>query len=538
MIPRYQPKNPLFAAVDNYLQQPLKDGENALADFHDLLFRQTGALFADLYALTMAQSLWKLGLHEKEVTMQMHIRNNPFGGAYTASAGQELLVKFLRNWHFARRHTDALARLQNPRGGGKLFEKGFLKYLAEAELDITVEALKEGSLFFPYEALVTVTGPAWQAEMVEGAKLQLMNSHSLFLTAASHVMSAVGDDSAIEGGLRRAQDFMGLGPTRAAMISGFKSSSNVASYAIYGTAAGGTMAHFYVMLHKGEGEAFSNWIKTSPDNSIFLPDTEGDPLRGVARIIQACKDAGITPLGIRHDSGDLAYLAKETRKMLDAAGFHSTLVIASNDLSPETILAIKGELIRYEKDEGISNAMNGWLVGTWLTTAKDNPALGGVYKLMSVYEDSQTARDIIKIGADENHVKTTIPGLTRAVRMVDTDSIGVDRYVGNVIVPSSFDMRQKVLAQDLVSVDKDSPLNTPKVFQAGTRIRSNYVTLFDRGQQVYELPSLAEISQHHATEMALLEPAYKRWHNPRTFKVGIEQSLFNKRQQMIARRGG
>jgi len=535
-MPRYNPNNSLLTAVDNYLNTPAKAGENALDIYHDLTFRTVGAMFADLYALTMAQSLWRVGMHEKKVTMQMHIRNNPFNGAYTVSAGQELIVKFLRNWNFARRHVDALATLKNPRGDGKLFDPAFLKYIFNAEMDLTVEALKEGSIFHPYEALANVTGPAWQAEMVEGPNLQLMNSSSLLTTAGSHITNAVGGDPWIEGGMRRAQDFMGLGATRGAIISGANSSSNVAAFAIFGTPAGGTMAHFYVMLHKSEQEAFKNWITTSPDNSIFLPDTEGDTPRGVARIIEACKDAGITPIGIRLDSGDLAYLAKETRKLLDAAGFYTTMVIASNDLNPESILSIKGEMLQFSKDEGIDAKMNAWLIGTWQVTAKSNPALGGVYKLMSVWEDSDTVRDIIKISGDESGIKTTIPGYSRGIRIVGETSGGISQYNANVIVDGGFDINQTHLQQDLVSVDKNAPLNKPQVYSAGTRIHSNYVTLFDTGIQKYELPPLNEIVEHETTEMAMLDSSYKRWSNPRQFKVGIEQNLFNKRQAMIEAR--
>lgn len=536
MKPRYTPKNPLLKAVDTYLSKPLNQGDNGLDDYHDMLFRMVGGLYADFYALTMAQSMYRIGMHEKHVTATMHIRSNPFGGSYTLSVGLELVAKFIRNWHFSKRHVDLLKQQKNPRGDSRMFDDDFAKYLYNAQMDLTIEVLKEGSLAFPYQSMVIVTGPAWMVEMVEGAILNLMNSHTLFATAASHLKNAIGNDLFIEGGLRRSQDFMGLGPTRSAMIAGANSSSNVASMAIHGTKAGGTMAHFYIMLHESEYQGLENYLKTMPDNSTCLPDTEGDTPRGVRRVIKACKALNIIPMAIRLDSGDLAYLAKEVRKILDAAGFTSTMVIASNDLDPESILSIKGELLQYSKDEGIQAKMNGWLVGTWLAAAKGDPALGGVYKLAVVYEDSDTVREIIKVGGDEHGAKTTIPGISRAIHILETNADWTDKYSANIIVDGNFDVSQKQLTEDLVSIDKDAPLNKPVVFKAGSRINSNYIKLFDTGIQKYELPPLEEVVQHAASETSMLDSSYKRWKNPRTFKVGIEKSLFDKRQGMIEAR--
>lgn len=548
----------LFAALDEYLNDG-SSGQDTYLPLHDMMFRLIGGLYCDYYALTMYQSLYRCNLHSKVVGSQVTIRENPFGGSYTVAGGLELAVKFLRNLAFHKKHIEILRR-QVDRTGARMFDDDFLHYLEhnfdDALASLNIRAMREGSLLFEYEPAYVVEGHAGVVELIEAMLLNMTNSNSLWFTAATHLRFAMGKSSAfLEGGMRRAQDMMGFGASRAAILCGANATSNVVVNATHGLPIGGTFAHFYVMLHPSEVEAFENYLQTMPGNTTMLVDTE-DTLRGVERVINICKRIGITPMAIRLDSGDIAYFAKQTRKILDAAGFNATRIVVSDGLDPDKITQLKTRLRAYEDLEGIKTDLD-YLVGTWLAAASESPALGGVFKIHIVRDDDSTSRDVIKIGGDKDGIKTTMPGLQTPLRLLAAHEKGpnpmtlVDgttafaaggpgsdegerlKLIGKVLVPLEWNMQSGHLPHDVVSVDR-SQVKAPVLFRAGTRCINPHVDIVKNGQVVYDLPDTDSIKAHVDAELGLLTPDFRWRDGHRTFVIGVEKGLFEKRARMIA----
>lgn len=396
------------------------------------------ALLTDLYELTMACGYWKSGMADREAVFHLTFRKHPFGGDFTLAAGLATAVEYLREFRFATDDLDYLRTLKNG-AGGPLLEPGFLEYLAALELSCDVDAVLEGTLVYPQEPLMRIRGPLLQCQLLETALLNIINFQTLVATKAARVVQAAQGGAVLEFGARRAQGIDGaVSASRAAYIGGCDATSNVLAGKLFGIPVRGTHAHSWVMAFPGEAEAFEAWAQAMPDNAIFLVDTY-DTLEGVVRAIevgQRLEARGHKVLGVRLDSGDLAVLSRAAREMLDNAGLEHVGIVASGDLDEQTIAALKGK--------GAPIAV--WGVGTHLVTAKGDPALGGVYKLSALRDESGEWTNRIKLSDDPE--KSSIPGIqqvrrfresSRPVRDVIYDErVGLDESGGEDLLAPVF----------------------------------------------------------------------------------------------------
>ncbi|MBI4845644.1 MAG: nicotinate phosphoribosyltransferase, partial [Candidatus Omnitrophica bacterium] len=338
-----------------------------------LPYNQSLGLLTDFYQLTMAYSYWKTGVSEKEAVFHMFFRNNPFKSGFTIACGLEYVIDYLENFYIDE--TD-VAYLQSLRGNDDkpIFERKFLDYLFNLEINCDIDAIPEGTVVFPMEPLIRVHGPILQCQMLETALLNIINFQTLIATKAARMCIATDGDPILEFGLRRAQGIDGsLAASRAAYIGGCAATSNVLAGKLFDIPVKGTHAHSWVMSFDDELESFKAYAKAMPNNCVFLVDTY-DTLEGVRKAVEVgiwLRQNGHDMMGIRLDSGDLAYLSIEARKILDQSGFVNTKIVASNDLDENIITSLKEQ----------NAQINVWGVGTKLITAYDQPALGGVYKL-------------------------------------------------------------------------------------------------------------------------------------------------------------
>lgn len=468
--------------------------------------RLSAGLLTDLYQLTMAYGYWKTGKDHDEAVFHLYFRENPFEGGYTIAAGLEEAVQYLEALRF---RDDDLKFLATVRGNdnGRLFPDDFLHYLEQLRFSCDVDAVPEGTVVFPQEPMLRVVGPILQAQIVETALLNVMNFQSLIATKASRVVYAAKGDPVIDFGLRRAQGVDGaLAASRAAYIGGGVATSNVLAGATYRIPVRGTHAHSWVMAFDSEMEAFEKYAEVMPNNCLLLVDTY-NTMQGVAHAIEIGKklrQKGHELIGIRLDSGDLAYLSIEARKILDAAGFPKAVIAASNELDEYLIASLK--------DQGAK--IDVWGVGTRLITAYDQPALGGVYKLSALRPHGGTWQHRIKVS--EQAIKTSNPGMLQVRRFEDADMI-FDQLAGE---PSH------VIVDPL-------DLTRRRVIPEGVPHHDLLVPIFRRGQRVYELPSIEQIRVHRSKELSHFHAGVKRFVNPHRYPVGLEKGLFDLKTRLI-----
>lgn len=373
------------------------------------LYRPPLSMLTDLYQLTMAYGYWKHGIAEREAVFHLFFRKAPFGGRFAVACGQQLAAEWLQNFQFSEADVTYLARLRGA-DGKMLFDEHFLNYLQRLRFSCDVEALQEGEIVFPNEPILRVRGSLLQAQLIETALLNLINFSTLIATKAARVRHAAQDDQILEFGLRRAQSVDGsLSASRAAYIGGCDATSNVLAGQMYNIPIRGTHAHAWVMAFEDEMTAFERYAEAMPNNCTFLVDTF-DTLQGVKNAIEMGKKLrtkGFDLQGIRLDSGNLLTLSIEARKLLDAAGFERTNIVASNDLDEYEIQKLKAAGAK----------INVWGVGTRLVTAYDQPALGGVYKLAAL--KGENGEWDYKIKLSEDPIKISTPGILN-VRRVNT----------------------------------------------------------------------------------------------------------------------
>jgi len=515
------------------------------------ILAQHSALWADQYALTMAQALFANNKHDTVTTFHGYIRTNPFQGGYLLTAGQNILMDWLDNWKFDDEDIDLLRQetVFNPatRKNERLYSDEFLEMLRDADLELTVDMMPEGEIAFPDEPIVRINGPVWQCLMVEAAILNTLNSQSLFATLASRLREVANGKPVIELGLRRAQMLGGLEASRAAYIGGVDGTSNYLAKKHYGIPTTGTMAHALVMLYEEEIDAFADYAKAMPGNTIFLVDTY-DTLNGVKKAIALCKDKNIPLKGIRLDSGDLAYLSRQARILLNEAGFEDAKIAASNDLDEMTIQSLR--------DQGAK--IDIWAVGTSLVTSKAQPALGGVYKLGAIYDKDLTAaeiedlrnkkpealadksRPVVKLS--EQMAKTSIPGDLDVLRFMKKNHLGHWQYDGDTIISrlqknpldkSASDAEYPYqLNRDIESVRK-SDETLSKVFNAGTHVYRVLKSCFKRGKRVRDIEDVHTAKKRAEQSLTRLDYSHKRLLNAHAYVVGLENSLFETRRQKI-----
>ncbi len=374
---------------------------------------QSPALLTDLYQLTMAYGYWKADIAEREAVFHLTFRRHPFKGRYTVACGLGTALELLEEFRFDSTDIEYLASLVGSEGK-PLFEPDFLSYLGQLRLSCDIHAIPEGTLVFPDEPLVRVSGPALQCQLLETLLLNIINFQSLIATKASRVVAAADGDSVIEFGLRRAHGpDGGLSASRAAYVGGCSATSNVLAGKRYGIPVRGTHAHSWVMMFDSEEQAFTEWAKSMPDNCIFLVDTYNS-IQGIRNAIREGLDLrkrGHSIVGIRLDSGDLAALSIEARGMLDEAGLDDAKIVASNDLDEYAIAELKQRGAKVDI----------WGVGTRLVTAYDEPALGGVYKLSAMRNAHGDWVDKLKLSEESD--KASYPGILQVRRTNNRDTI-------------------------------------------------------------------------------------------------------------------
>jgi nicotinate phosphoribosyltransferase len=462
------------------------------------------ALLTDLYEITMAYGYWKSGLAEKEAVFHLFFRSNPFKGGFTLACGLASAVDYLDHLHFERADLEYLSTLKG-RDSRPLFERAFLDYLQGFRFRCDLDAVPEGTAVFPQEPLVRVQGAILQAQLIETALLYLINFQSLIATKAARVCLAARGDSVMEFGLRRAQGADGaLAACRAAFIGGCAGTSNLLAGKEWEIPVVGTHAHSWVMSFGSEPEAFAAYAQAMPANCLLLVDTY-DSLAGVRHAVEVGRQLraqGHDLVGIRLDSGDLAYLSIEARKILDAAGFHKSVIVASNDLDEHIITSLK--------EQGA--AINVWGVGTKLITAYDCPALGGVYKLSALRQEDGHWEPKIKLS--EQAAKITAPGRLQ-VRRFRT----AKEFIGDAI----YDLASPV-PKTFTIADPLDPTRR-KRFAAETTSEELLLPVMRQGRVVQELPGLHEVRERVQQQLALFNPGVKRFTNPHKYPVGFELGL-------------
>jgi nicotinate phosphoribosyltransferase len=461
-------------------------------------------LLTDLYQLTMAYSYWKSGIHERPAVFHLYFRKAPFASGFAIAAGLADAIDYLRDLHFTAEDLQYLRSL-------KMFDAPFLEFLRAFRFTCDVDALPEGTAVFPNEPLLRVKGPILQAQIVETALLNAINFQTLVATKAARIVYAANGKPVLEFGLRRAQGADGgVTASRAAFIGGCAGTSNVLAGQRFGIPVAGTHAHSWVMAFEDEMAAFEAYARAMPDNALFLVDTY-DTLQGVRHAIEIgrkLRNDGKTLRGVRIDSGDLAWLSIEARRMLDEAGFTDAKIVASNDLDEHIIASLESQHARIDI----------FGVGTRLATAWDQPALGGVYKLGALYADGQWQR---RIKVSEQSAKTTIPGILQVRRYVTEGEVRGD------MIWDELDGEPKAPA----IVDPADP--TRRKLLTGCDAHDLLVPIFRGGSLVYEVLPISESRENTLREMATLYPGIKRLENPHAYPVGLEQRLHDRRVRMI-----
>ena len=475
------------------------------------------ALLTDLYQLTMAQGYWKTGLSEDQACFHMYFRDNPFSGGYSIACGMAQLAELVDGFRFSGEDCEYLAGLKAP-GGGALFEPEFLEWLGDLRLSVDIDAVHEGTVVFPNEPLVRVTGPIMQCQLLETALLNCVNFETLIATKAARVCLAA-ESPVAEFGLRRAQGYAGgVWASRAAVVGGCASTSNVLAGKLFGLPVSGTHAHSWVMAFESELEAFRAYARAFPNNCILLIDTY-DVRQGLENAITVgldMKQRGERLIGVRIDSGDLSWLAKMCRERLDEAGLSDCGVVLSNDLDEYTISSIRNE----------GAQVMSWGVGTKLATAYDQPTLGGVYKLSATRAGKDEPWvDRIKIA--ENSSKLTFPGV-----------LGIRRYYhedGFIAGDMVYDVNAPINGEERI-VDPMDQLRQ-KVL-SGKRFEELLHPLARNGKSVLEPCYRDALAAAERVRQGLenVHETQKRMLNPHSYPVGLECGLAHRRLDLVASR--
>ena len=470
-------------------------------------------LLTDLYELTMMQGYYEKGQNEN-VIFDVFFRQNPCNNGYSVCAGLDQVIDYIKNLHFTYDDVDYL------RGLG-IFKEDFLHYLSGFHFSGDIYAIPEGTVVFPKEPLLKVVAPIMEAQLVETAILNIINHQSLIATKTSRIVFAANGDGIMEFGLRRAQGpDAGLYGARAAMIGGCVGTSNVLAGQMFDVPVMGTHAHSWIMSFPDEYTAFKTYAEMYPDNCTLLVDTYDTLKSGVPnaiRVFQEFKDAGkpLIKYGIRLDSGDLAYLSKEARKMLDEAGFPEATICASNDLDEFLLHDLKMQ----------GAAIDSWGVGTNLITSKDCPSFGGVYKLAAI--QNEEGEFVPKIKISENTEKITTPGNKTIYRIYEKASgkIKADLicFADEVIDPK----------QDLLLFDPMDTWKKTKLAGGTYTVREILLPIFKNGECLYKSPTLKEIAAYCREEKDTLWDETKRLFYPHRVYVDLSQKLYAVKQSLL-----
>ena len=469
-------------------------------------------MMTDLYELTMMNGYLRYGKDKNRACFDLFYRRRGDVTAYAVAAGLEQVIEYVQNLRFTQEDIEYLRSLA-------IFDDAFLSYLSDFHFTGEILAVPEGTIVFPDEPILRVIAPIMEAQLLETALLNIINHQTLIATKAARVVQSARGDKVLEFGLRRAQGpDAGIYGARASIIGGCQATSNVLTGQLFGVPVGGTHAHSWVMSFEDELTAFRAYADVFPDNCLLLVDTYDTLGSGVPNAITVLKELrarGKEPVGIRLDSGDLAFLSRQARVMLDDAGFPNAKIFASGDLDEEVIWDLKAQ----------GAAIDVWGVGTRMITSMDNPALGGVYKLAAEEVDGKF---VPRIKISENPAKITNPGVKQLYRFYDRRS-------------------GKALA-DLLALDEEDfssgepleifdPENTWKrMTLCDYRMRQLLVPVFENGELVYDSPALSEIAAYAKQEMETFWDEYKRLNRPHRYKVDLSQKLYDLKLQLLANR--
>ena len=464
-------------------------------------------LHTDLYQINMMQVYFEQGIHNKKAVFEAYFRQQPFKNGYAVFAGLERIVNYLKNLRFSESDIAYLESLG--------YKGAFLDYLKNFKMELTVRSAKEGDLVFANEPIVQVEGPLAQCQLVETALLNIVNFQTLIATKAARIKAVIEDEPLMEFGTRRAQEMdAAIWGTRAAVIGGASGTSNVRAGKLFDIPVLGTHAHALVQVYGDDYKAFKAYAETHR-NCVFLVDTY-DTLRiGVPAAIQVAREMGdrINFLGVRIDSGDIAYISKKVRQQLDEAGFTKAKIYASNDLDENTILNLKMQKAKIDV----------WGVGTKLITAYDQPALGAVYKIVAIEDDNGQMRNTIKLS--NNAEKVSTPGKKQVWRITSREK---GKSEGDYITYDGVDVNElteiKMFHPTYTYIKK-----TVRDFDAIPLL----VDIFKEGKQVYELPALMDIQAYARKEFDKLWDEYKRVLNPQHYPVDLAKDVWQDKMDLI-----
>lgn len=464
-------------------------------------------LHTDLYQINMAETYWRDGIHNKRAVFELFFRKLPFGNGYAVFAGLEKVIQFIQDFHFSE---DDLEYLKTEVG----YHEDFLDYLKNMRFTGLIRSMNEGELVFGNEPIIRVDAPLAEAQLIETALLNIVNYQTLIATKASRIKQVVGSEVAMEFGTRRAQEMdAAIWGTRAAYLAGFEATSNVRAGKMFGIPVSGTHAHSMVQAYKDEYTAFKKYAETHKD-CVFLVDTYDTLRLGVPNAIKVANEMGdkINFLGIRLDSGDLAYLSKEARKLLDEAGFKDAKIYASSDLDELTIMSLKGQGAKIDS----------WGIGTKLITAYDQAALGAVYKIVAIEDESGKMEDTIKISSNPD--KVTTPGMKKIYRIINNKN---NHAEGDYIA-----MEDEKLPEKKLRMFHPTHTFINKVVTNFTA-KEIHENIFVDGKLVYEIPCLEESREYLKQNLDALWDEYKRTMNPEEYPVDLSQKCWDNKMRNI-----
>tara|TARA_R100001143_G_C3361105_1_gene135935 strand:+ start:17307 stop:18713 length:1407 start_codon:yes stop_codon:yes gene_type:complete len=457
------------------------------------------ASFTDYYELTMAQGYYLSGIHERKASFDYFFRKVPFEGGYVIFAGLKELIETIKHLKFSEEEIEYLEK--------EKFSNDFISYLKNFQFRGDIWSAREGDIVFPGEPILRVDGNLLETQIIETLLLNVLNFQSLIATKAARIKYAAGEDSTVlDFGLRRAQGLAGIHATRAAMIGGFDGTSNVYSAQRFNIRAGGTMAHSWIQSFDDELTAFRTYSEHYPDSTHLLVDTYNTLESGIPNAITVAKELkekGHDLVGIRLDSGDLAYFSKQARKMLDAEGFQNVKIAVSNQLDERVIASLRSQ----------NAPIDIFGVGTRLVTGDETPALDGVYKLGSVND-----KPTLKIS--ENIEKITLPGRKKIYRYMNDDG---SYYCDAILLNEENDLQ----------VMHHPTFPAKKSTLTGREYRELLIQVIKNGDEVIQMPDVQSIVEFKKEQFSKLHPEYKRFDNPHIYKIGISTQLMETRDRLL-----
>lgn len=466
------------------------------------------ALHTDLYQINMAATYWQDNIHNRKAVFDLFFREMPFESGYAVFAGLESIMEYIKYFRFSESDIAYLKEVME-------YDEDFLTYLKTLRFTGNIKSVCEGEIVFANEPLLRVEGPLAEVQLVESMLLNIVNYQTLIATKAARMKHIVHDQPLMEFGTRRAHEKdAAIWGTRAAFIGGFAATSNVRAGKLFGIPVAGTHAHSLVQAYRDEYTAFKKYAK-SHKNCVFLVDTYDTLRSGVPNAIKVAKELGdkINFLGIRLDSGDMAYLSKEARSMLDKAGFPEAKIYASNNLDESTMLSLQSQGAKIDV----------WGVGTKLITAYDQPALGAVYKLVAIEDERGAMQDTIKISS--NPEKVTTPAMKKVYRIINTWN---NRSEGDYIT------LENEYPNEEESLKMFHPVHTYISKDVTNFTAKNlHHDIFKNGQLVYESPDLYEMQTYANEQLGLFWEEFKRTNNPEHYAVDLSEKTWENKRSII-----